>query len=1085
MKKLFLLLTAVMLTAVCAMAQTKTVSGTVVYAGDDEPLPGATVMPIGGGTGTSTDIDGNFTLTVPSSVTKLTVSYVGMVTKTVNAGENIKVALDNSENNLDEVMVVAYGTAKKSAFTGSATVVDNSTIEKTQVTNVLNALSGRVAGMQTSNASGAPGGSNPSMAIRGFSSMLLDNQPLIIVDGAPFSGDMNALNPNDIETMTVLKDAASTALYGARGANGVIMITTKRAKLGDAKVTIDAKWGMNSRATQDYDYITDPGQYYETYFGALQNYYRYVPDKNGATMNAEQAYLTANANFINNSNVGLGYNVYTVPAGQMLIGRNGKINPNATLGRMVNYKGADYWVTPDNWMNETYKHSLRQEYNVSVTQGNEKSNFFASVGYLKNEGITTAKSEYERFSGRLSADVQAKPWLKVGANVTYTHTQTYSMSDEGESASSGNIFAAASQIAPIYPIYVRDANGNVMVDDNGITMYDYGEGMNAGLKRPIYQDSNAYGDAVLNKSYDDGNMFMGNIYADIRFLKYFKFTTNNSMQVTEVRYTDYTNPYYGQYASSNGIISKEHDRVTDMNIQQILNYSRTFNEKHNLDVMVGHEYYKRNTYVLYGSKNSMFDPDNDELAGAITNGTPGSYKTTYNNEGWIGRAMYDYDGKYFGQASIRRDASSRFHPNHRWGTFWSFGAAWILSKENFMQDATWIDFLKFKAAYGDMGNDAIGAYRYTNTYSIVNANGYPGVIASTMGNESITWEKNGNFSTGFEFSFFNSRFSGSVEGFYRTTKDMLNYFPLPTSFGFGGYWDNVGNMMNGGISFDLHVTPIKSRNFNWNIDWNITYTKNRITRMPDERKISSAYMIDNGGNIVKEVEGYSSANTFYGEGIALYSVYTKAYAGVDHESGLPLYYTNVYDAKGNFTGEVTTTTDYANATEYIVAQAVPEWFGGISTSFQYRDFDLSVNCNYQLGGKVYDSGYASLMGSPYTGSRGSNFHADVLKAWTPENYNSDVPRFYYGDQYSSSHSSRFLTDATYFSIENINFGYTLPAKLTRKAFIDKVRVYLACDNVWVWSKRQGLDPRQSFTGGSNATNYAAVRTISGGLTVTF
>ncbi len=1089
MKKLFLLLTAVLMAVVCALAQTKTVSGTVVYAGDHEPLAGATVLPVGGGQGTATDIDGNFTLSVPSSVSKLKVSYVGMITKTVDAGQNIRIELDNSENNLDEVMVVAYGTAKKSAFTGSATVIDNAAIEKTQVTNVLNALSGKVTGMQMSNASGAPGASTPSMAIRGFSSVNAGNSPLIILDGTPFTGDMNTINTNDVESMTVLKDAASTALYGARGANGVIMITTKRAKLGEAKITVDAKWGSNGRAQQDYDYIKNPAQYYETYYSALNNYARMPESQKGLGMNPQAAYIWANQSMFEGGS-SLGYNVYTVPQGQMLVGSNGKLNPAATLGRAVNYKGADYFLSPDNWMDETYKHSLRQEYNVSVTQGNEKSNFFASVGYLSNEGIVIAKSDFKRFSARLAADVQAKPWLKVGANVNYSHIDMNSMDNEGESASTGNIFAAANQIAPIYPLYVRNGAGQIMTDAVGNTMYDYGNGMNAGLTRPIFGDSNAVGDAILNKYNSEGNVLMGNVFAEIRFLKNFKFTSNNSMNLQEVRGTQVLNPYYGQYADQNGIVYKSHTRNMDYTYQQLLNYTNTFAGKHNVDIMAGHEYYKTTSYYLNGTKSNLFDPSNDELNGAIIDQSSGSYTTEYNNEGWIFRGMYDYDGKYFGQASFRHDASSRFHPDHRWGNFWSIGGAWILTKEAFMEDLTWIDFLKVKVAYGDQGNDNIGSYRYTNTYVIENAGGHPGVVGDTMGNPDISWEKNGNFSTGLEFAFLNSRISGAFEGFYRTTKDMLMLFPLPTSFGFQSYVANIGNMMNGGVSLELSGTPVKTRDLTWTINANITWQKNRITSLPTERKKDYAYVIDDNGNTTRKVYGYSSGSIFYGEGESMYSYYTKKYAGVDKETGLPLYYKNILGEDNKPTGETELTTVYSEASDYIVGVCPANVFGGFSTQLQYRDFDLSVAFNYQIGGKVYDSGYASLMGAPSSTSKGSNIHADALKAWTPENADSDTPRFFYGDQYAASSSSRFLTDASYLSLENINVGYTLPAKLTRKAFIEKVRVYLACDNVWVWSKRQGLDPRQSFTsnfsGGEDISSfYSGIRTISGGLTVTF
>lgn len=1096
MKKLFLLLTAVLITAACAMAQSKVVSGTVVSAADDEPLAGATVMPIGGGQGTSTDIDGNFSLTVPDKVNELNVSYVGFNTRKVAVSSGkMTIKLESSENSLDEVMVVAYGTAKKSAFTGSATVISNDAIEKTQVTNVLDALSGKVAGLQLSNSSGAPGASSPTIRIRGFSSMNAGNSPLVIVDGTPYSNDINTLNTNDIESMTVLKDAASNALYGARGANGVILITTKRAKLGEAKVTVDAKWGVNMRATQDYDYIKDPAQYYETYYNSLYTFATTAPeivtnpqtgdDENigGLGYDAARAYIWANNNLTADNAYGLGYNVYTMPAGQYLIGKNGKLNPNATLGRIVNNKGANYFVTPDNWLDETYKHSLRQEYNVSVTQGNDKSNFFASVGYLKNDGIIVAKSDFQRFTARLNADVQAKPWLKVGARGSYSHIVMNAMdSEEGNSASTGNIFAAATGIAPIYPLYIRDAAGNIMVDKFGNTRYDYGSGDNAGLKRPIFGDSNAVDAMILDTNKVEGNNFNGAAFVEVRFLKDFKFTSNNNVNLQEMRQTTVTNPYYGQYATQNGVVSKYHTRSVDYTYQQLLTWNHRFG-KHNVDALLGHEWFKTTYYYLYASKSSMFDRGNEELAGAIIKGNANSYTTEYNNEGWIFRGQYDYDSKYFFSGSFRRDASSRFHPDHRWGNFWSLGGAWIISKESFLQDVTWLDMLKVKLSYGEQGNDNIGNFRYTNTYNIVNSNNMPGATPASMGNEDITWEKNGNFNAGVEFSMFNGRFTGNIEAFYRKTSDMLMFFPLPSSFGYTGYYDNIGDMKNTGVEIELGGTPIKTKNFKWDVNFNMTWYKNRISKLPEDRKGQKGYIFKDDFKS-EPAYGYSSGNYFYGEGESMYSFYTYKYAGVNKENGKPLYYKNVYNKDGDVIG-TETTDDYTKASRYIIGTALAPVYGGFSTSFAYRDFDLSLAFNYQIGGKVYDSGYAQLMGTPYDSSKGGNIHSDMLNAWSPSNPDSDIPRNMFGQQYTNATSDRFITDASYLSLENINFGYTLPTKLVRKAYLSKVRVYLACDNVWVWSKRQGLDPRQSFTGGNDNTYYAPIRTISGGLTVEF
>ena len=1105
MKKLFLLFLAVISITLCASAQTRTVTGTVYDAQLSEALVGVSVT-AGQGYGAVTDVDGHFSIAVPASTKALTFSYVGFETQeiAIPASGKMSVYLNPSAELLDEVIAVAYGEQKRSAFTGAAAVVGSAAIEKTQTSNVLDALSGRVAGLQLSNASGAPGSGNPTIRIRGFSSVNGSmNSPLIIVDGAPFTGDISTLNNNDIESMTVLKDAASNALYGARGANGVILITTKRAKLGEAQVNVEAKWGANMRATQDYDYITDPGQYYETYYQALYNYASFPTEIGGLGYDNATANVWANNAMITPTATGLGYNVYTVPAGQMLIGTNGKLNPNATLGNVVaNRNGEEFLLRPDNWLDATYKSSLRQEYNVSVAQGTDKSNFRASVSYLDNQGIVISKSDYKRFTGRLAADVQAKPWLKVGANVNYTHYSTHSMdSEEGSSNSTGNMFAAATGIAPIYPLYMRDADGNIMVDANGLTRFDYGDGANAGLKRPVFGDSNAINAAMLDTNESNGNLFQANGYFEVRFLKDFKFTSNNTVYVNESRSSAITNPFYGAYADQKGMVSKGHSRQFNQNYQQLLNWNHSFGA-HNVGLLAGHEYNLQKGYLLSAGKSNMFDPWNSELNNAIIDGSASSYTTEYNNEGWIFRGLYDYNDKYFANASFRRDASSKFHPKHRWGNFWSLGAAWNISKEDFMESTRgWLNSLKIKASYGEQGNDNIDSFLYTNTYSLANVDGNAAAVPATMGNENISWEKGGNFNAGFEFSMFNNRFSGSFDGFYRKTTDMLMFFTLPTSFGFTGYYRNVGDMMNAGIELELSGIAVQTHDFTWTVNFNMTWYKNRITYLDPETKQGDAYQ----PNFDKQemggaYGGYSSGSYFYGEGLPMYTYFNQKYAGVDPNTGEALYwtytkYTDADAAAGNIpegkkvgdpTGEMTKTSNYGAADRFAIGTCLAPVYGGLSTTFEYKGFDLSVNANYQIGGKVYDSGYASLMGSPYSsGGKGDNIHADILNSWTPTNTTTDIPRYFYGDQYANSSSSRFLTDASYFSIENINFGYTLPASVSRKLFLQKLRVYFACENVWVWSKRQGLDPRQSFTGGSNNTYYAPVRTISGGLSLTF
>ena len=987
-----------------------------------------------------------------------------METVKVPVKPSVKVFLKSNTELLDEVMVVAYGTAKKSAFTGSATVVGSEEIGKIQSSNVANALTGKVAGVQLNTSSGQPGTTKPSIRVRGISSINAGNEPLIILDGAPYDGDLNNISSQDIESMTVLKDAASNALYGARGANGVIIITTKKGTSGQARVTVDAKWGSNSRASQDYNFIKSPAQYYEMYYGALKSYFM-----NEQGMTEAAAHVSANTNMLSSGDYGLGYNVYTIPQGQYLIGTNGKLNPNATLGNVVSYNGQEYTVMPDNWLDEAYSHGLRQEYNVSVSAGTDKSSFYASISYLNNEGIT-ANSDYERLTGRLKADYQVKEWLKFGANMSYTHFDANSLGEDGSSNSSGNIFAYATQIAPIYPLYVRDGQGNIMKDSNGITVYDFGNN-NAGMSRPFLSGGNAYAANLLDTNNAEGNAMTATGFAEVRFLKDFKFTWTSGVAINEARSTSFTNPYYGQYASSNGIPSKAHTRNLSYNHQQLLNWKRSFGSN-NLEIMLGHESYRSKYYYLYASKSNVFDPNNTELAGAITENGSDSYVTDYNTEGYFGRAQYDFAEKYFLSGSYRRDASSRFHPDNRWGNFWSAGAAWIISKEDFF-DVDWVDMLKIKASYGSQGNDNIGNYLYVNTYEIVNAGGSPAANPSTMGNKDITWETNGNFNAGFDFELFKGRLSGTVEYFFRKTSDMLFSFPLPPSFGYTSYYANVGDMTNQGIEAEFNATAIKTNDFTWDINLNLTHYKNKISYLPEERKTM----------VVDGVPGYSSGNYYYGEGEPLFTYRIKKYAGVS-EDGQAMYYKNVKDEAGNVIGQEAT-TKYDEADYYLCGSALPDVYGGFGTSLSYKGFDLSADFTYQIGGLVYDSDYASLMAPPTASSKGTNFHADLLNAWTPENTSSNIPRFQFGDNYATASSDRFLTKASYLSLQNLNFGYTLPANVTRNVGIEKVRVYLTADNVWVWSKRQGLDPRQSISGSVTNSYYAPMRTISGGITLTF
>ena len=1067
MKKMrFFLAVLTALISNLAFAQNLTVTGTVKDSSTGEPVPFAAIQLKGTMTGGMSDGDGVFSIDVPADGV-LIFSSVGYKELEVLVAGKAKhdVLMDPDTETIEETIVVAFGTATKESFTGSATVVKSSDIQKTQSSDVTRALEGMVAGVQMTTPSGSLG-SSPSIMIRGISSITAGTAPLYVVDGVPYSGDMNNLNAADIESMTVLKDAASNALYGARGANGVIMITTKKAKLGEAKINIDAKWGINTKALESYDYITDPGLYYQTHYNALYNYYCYEQG-----MSPEEANLKAATNLTGPAtDGGLGYLTFNVPEGQRLIGTNGKLNPNATPGRIVNYKGERYLLQPDDWMKEAYKTSLRQEYNVSVAGTTGNAQIFASFGYLNNKGIIDGE-DMQRYTARIRTDYQAKEWLKIGMNAGYTNFNW----NNGNGDASGNIFSYATSVAPIYPVYVRNADGSIKIDSNGLEMYDFGDGMNAGLSRPINGNMNALRTVTLDTNNSEGNAINGTGYAEVKFLQDFKFTFNAGVGVDETRSTTISNMYYGQFAANGGIIGKSHGRSFYLNLQQLLNWDKTFNFKHHVSVLFGHEWYKSTGVSLGAQKSKMFSLGNTELGGAVIDmQSASSGYSQYNNEGYFLRAQYDYENRIFASASFRRDASSRFHPDHRWGNFWSVGGGWLINSEPWFR-VPWVNMLKLKASIGSQGNDNIADLLYTDMYAITNSDGEIGIKRGQIGNPDITWETNTNFNAGFDFDLLRGRLSGSVEYFYRLTSDMLYFVTIPISYGFSGYYDNIGDMRNAGIEFALNGAVMDRRNFRWDAYINMTHYTNKIIMLPDTHK----------NRDIEGYKGYASGNKYVGEGLPLNTFLMPKYAGIDKTNGLPLYYKDVQDENGNVIGK-TLTSEYSEATDYLCDDPTPKLYGGFGTSFSFYGFDISASFTYSIGGLSYDSGYANFLEAP-GGTVGKNFHKDVLNAWSPSNPDSDQPRFFYGDTDLSINGSsdRFLVDASYLNFQNAQIGYTFSPEVTRKVKVDKIRVYATCDNIVYWSRRHGFDPRTSFSGGTSYEGNSPVRTISFGLNLMF
>ncbi len=1080
MKKLFTILLTVVLTGIAAVAQqSRTVIGTVVSESDNEPLIGATVMAVGTQNGAATDIDGHFSLTVPETVKELKVSYVGYESRTVHVdfSQPMFIALSDHATKLDDVIVVAYGTAKKSEYTGSASVVTAADISDALVSSVTSVLQGKVSGVQTLSSDGRPG-SQPSVRIRGVGSINASQNPLYVVDGVPYEGDISQLASSDIESMTVLKDAASTALYGARGANGVVLITTKKGSTGEAKVTLEARWGSNRRALGNYNVVGSPDKYMEMLYSG---YYNYAVQNVGADHNTAWNYANNQVLPLNGKGGVTGYRIYSLPDGERLIGHNGRLNPNATLG----YSDGSYYYTPDNWTDNTLQSGLRQEYNVSISGGTDRIKYYAAASYLGDEGIIKA-SDFNRFSTRATVDYQAKKWLKIGTNLAYIHTSSNYPGDNDLSASSssGNAFFLINTLAPVYPIYVRDASGKIMRNEQyNRPIYDYGDGYSTNYKRNYMSMSNPAGRLAYDKDQILSDAFDGKWYATLTPIDGLTVTGTAGFFVDNTREHVVDNPFYGQSAESKGAAQQFAGRTMSLNLQALASYTRTFADKHTMDLMVGYENYHLTHEYVYGLGYNLYMPEGWNVSNTIDKKvTSGAKDIDYTTRGFFGRAKYNYEGRYFVHASYRRDASSVFAPGKRWGNFWSVSLGWDIAKESFMRDFTNVDQLKFKFSFGQNGNDKLSGdmnaypyyyYAWQDQYQVTGSNGvWNDATLIYKGNRDITWETSNALNTGFDFSFFQGRLSGSAEYFSRQTSDMLFNLPASPSVGYSSYPANVGSMRNYGVEIELNGTIINTRDVTWDVNFNITTMGNKILKLADYLK---GQWID--------------GSRIYCEGESMYQLYIPSYAGVDEKTGEALYWGKMEDGtevKTNNWDDVYS----GNAEKGMVANRkktgslLPKAYGGFGTSVTAYGFDFSMSFAYQFGGQVYDNTYRSLMHGVTTNEVGMNWHKDMLNAWTPENTHTNVPRLNSGDKYTNSMSDRFLVSSNFLSLNNITLGYTLPQKWCHAIGLESVRIYGAAENVALWTKRKGLDPRQSFASSSNST-YSPIRCISGGLRITF
>ena len=1031
MRKLSLLACALLLGG-AAYAQNMTVKGKVTANGLE--MPGVTVSVKGTAGGTITSLDGDFTIKADAG-SVLVFSFIGYETVEVPVKGNgpINVELREKTTDLDEVVIaVPYGTAKKSTFTGSAGVVDKKIIANSQVANVSQALQGSVAGLQSFSASGQPG-EDATILIRGVGSVNASTTPLYVVDGVPYDGALSSISNQDIASITVLKDAAAASLYGSRAANGVVMITTKQgSKKSAPSIEISAKYGFSDRAVKDYEQVSTE-QYFMLEWEAIRNMRMSL--RNPDTAEAAAAYATQNLilNYI-------GINPYGTAYPQP-IGTDGKLVEGARL------------LWNDSWEDALSQDAHYTDLSARVSGGSENSQYYFSLGYMDNQGAYIG-SGFKRYTLRANITSDLTKWLQVGVNVGLTHSiQDFPKSDD---SSLGNVVLAARSIPSFYPVYERDPEtGAYVLDENGQRVYDYGKyrhGSYAGYNQAqsmLYDKNEIKRDAASVRGYLQVTPIEGLTYKMSLNIDY------NS------RFThDYANPTYGKEPVT-GSVSKSNTRTTGMTFNNVVNWEHTFGEVHNVRLMAGQEYYEYNTSNFGGSRSNVitdgyFEPD---VASTLTgfSGNSDQYKLL----SYFGQAEYNYAQKYFASVSMRADGSSRFHPDNRWGAFWSFGGSWKIGREAFVEEAagSWLSDLTLRASYGAQGNDNVGYYAYQALYSIGSFLGETTLTTSRLDTPELSWETNLNANIGLDFSLWSNRLFGTVEWFQRTSKDLLFARDLVPSSGFSSIDDNIGKVRNYGWEFTLGGTPILTRDWTWRLSVNATTYKNEIVSIPTDVMWSGTKKWVKGGS--------------------LYDFWMYEWAGVDPETGDAQWY--MTDTE---TGERVKTTNYGSLTsqdKVKVGNALPKVSGGFQSDLTWRDLSLSMAFAYSIGNKIYNRDKASLMG--VSGANGSTMSKDLLNRWTPENTQTDVPRLEYDQtSYFTSASTRWLVDGSYLRLKTVTLNYNLPKKWIQPAMLKDVSIYVQGENLLTFSKQQGLDPEQAL-GGVTYWRYPAMKTLSFGINV--
>lgn len=1049
MKKVYrwVLMFSMVLPIQLGFAQNRSITGNVTDE-DGVPLAGVSVIIIGTTTGTSTDFDGNFEINANQG-DKIELSYIGFETQTQDIDglqDHFDIQMGISENVMDEVLVVAYGTASRESITGSVSSITADAFKERPTSNVFTALEGSAPGIQFNTNSGQPGSSG-DIRIRGFHSINGSNSPLIVIDEVPFEGNIDDLNPEDIESISVLKDASSAALYGNRATNGVILIQTKGGKANSGtSLSVSTKQGWFSRGLPEYERLEA-----NDWMGIMFQGYRNSLLADRDNISRKEANDLARETIVSDY---LFSNIYNVPDDQ-LYDENGNFNSNAQI--------LPGYLDDLDWYEGIQRTGYRQEYNLSGTASNEMGGTYYSLGYLDEEGYTkTARNK--RLTARLNANYRFTDWLKVGTSVYGTHQKT-NLINSGDFL---HPFIFSRNMAPIYPVHLHDPEtGEYVLDDLGEKQFDNGDGTrNQNVGRHVIWENE------LDQNRRSRNTLQGRIFAEFDFLKDFTFKVNGELNVRNQTYTTYDNPIIGDGMGNNGRGHKDTDNYKNYTVQQILNWGHSYGE-HNLSALVGHESYKYWSEEITAAKSQQKFPNITDLVNYSEITSLTSSATNRRIESYFGQAKYNFSDKYFVDASFRRDGSSRFARETRWGNFWSAGASWMLSKENFLKKS-WLNDLKLKVSYGEVGNDAsAGTYAYQALYTI-SQNANQSAVWSTQNPAlDLQWETSTSMNAGLEGTLFN-RLNFNFEFFNQQSKDLIFAVNLPASVGNASTIDrNIGSVRNRGFEASLDVDIINTQDWNWNIGANATFMKNKVLTLPEENREEG--IIDGTKKIM--------------EGHGIYDFWTYDFIGVDQMTGQALFEIDdeAYNLNGSapdkdpvpdewlvdINGKSYTTNNTYGKRSYTGDSAIPDVYGSFSTNLSWKNFTLSGIFTYSLGGRIYDSTYRDMMsisGSPHA------LHQDILNSWdgVPEGMTETSPNRidpdgipiidFSNSTYNNGMAQRWLQKGDYLNIKNITLNYSIPQNVLQKVDLKSLDVYVSAENLKTYTSLRGMNPQNSFAG---------------------